>query len=72
MFFSFKAVKKALDDKDRARKAALAAGVIDTTKRLLAANKNLPYLVYQVTNIPYIVFVRRNLRRNQITCDLRH
>jgi len=43
-----KAVKKAIDDKERARKAALLTEVVDTTKALLAANPGLPFLVYRL------------------------
>lgn len=43
-----KAVKKAIDDKDRARKAALLGEVVDKAKAVLVANPDLPYLVYQL------------------------
>jgi alanyl-tRNA synthetase len=43
-----KAVKKTIDDKDRARKAALTAEVVETTKALLTANPDLPYLVFEL------------------------
>lgn len=43
-----KAVKKAIDDKDRARKAALLTEVVESVKSLLTSNPDLPYLVYEL------------------------
>jgi len=43
-------VKKAIDDKDRARKASVLAEVADAAKAMLQANPNLPYLVHEFNN----------------------
>jgi len=45
---ALKAVKKLIDDQDRARKAAVMGEVVEVTKALLTANPNLPYLVYEL------------------------
>ena len=43
-------MKKAIDDKDRARKASVLAEVADAAKAMLQANPNLPYLVHEFNN----------------------
>ncbi|XP_059084265.1 alanine--tRNA ligase, cytoplasmic-like isoform X2 [Tigriopus californicus] len=43
-----KTVKQTIDDKDRARKAALMTVVVDFSKALLTLNPHLPYLVYEL------------------------
>jgi len=43
-----KTIKKAIDDKDRARKAALLTEAVESAKALLAANPDLPYLIYRL------------------------
>jgi hypothetical protein len=45
-FSELKNVKKAIDDKDRARKASVLNVVADTAKSILQANPGLPFLVY--------------------------
>ncbi len=49
-FLELKNVKKAIDDKDRARKASVLAEVADAAKAMLQANPNLPYLVHEFNN----------------------
>ena len=39
-------MKKAIDDKDRARKASVLTVVADTAKAILQANPGLPFLVH--------------------------
>ena len=41
-------LKKALDDADRAKKAALMTAVVDSTKALVGANQGLPFLVHRI------------------------
>jgi len=43
-----KNVKKKLDDEDRAKKAAVLGEIVETTKDILTANPNLPYLVTEL------------------------
>ncbi|CAM6032224.1 unnamed protein product, partial [Sphagnum compactum] len=43
-----KNLKKCLDDKDRALKAAVANNVVEKAKEIAEANPNAPYLVYQL------------------------
>jgi alanyl-tRNA synthetase len=40
-----KALKKSLDDKERAAKAAIATSVVETAKNIIEANKGTPILV---------------------------
>ena len=44
---SLKSLKKAIDDKDRERKAAVLSEVVESAKVLLNENPNLPLLVYE-------------------------
>lgn len=41
-------IKKTLDDKDRAAKAAIAMQVVEKAKELVTATPNAPYLVYKL------------------------
>ena len=41
-------MKKQLDDQDKARKAAVMTSVVEETKALVTANKQLPWLVRRV------------------------
>ena len=43
-----KGLKKQLDDKDRASKAAVSADVIEEAKALVSANLNAPFLVKEL------------------------
>ena len=41
-------MKKQLDDQDKARKAAVLTSVVEETRTLVTANKQLPWLVRRV------------------------
>ena len=43
---ALKSVKKTIDDKNRARKAALMTECVETMKTILGENKDLPYIVH--------------------------
>lgn len=43
-----KALKKALDDKERAARAAVATTVVEAAKELCAANKDAPFIVHRL------------------------
>lgn len=45
---ALKVLKKQLDDKERANKAALAAGVVEQAKKIIEANLNKPFIVAEV------------------------
>eukprot|EP00095_Tigriopus_kingsejongensis_P001047 maker-scaffold397_size184017-snap-gene-0.41 protein:Tk01047 transcript:maker-scaffold397_size184017-snap-gene-0.41-mRNA-1 annotation:"alanine--trna cytoplasmic" len=45
---NLKAVKKTIDDQDRARKAALMTECVEFTKQLLSSNPNLAFLVLEL------------------------
>lgn len=45
---TLKLLKKTLDDKERAAKAAVASLVVEKAKEICQANPNVPYLVHQL------------------------
>ena len=44
---ALKVLKKAIDDKEKARKTAVINEVVESAKTILNANPNLPFLVYE-------------------------
>ncbi len=45
---ALKSVKKVIDDKDKAMKAKVMTEVVEKAKTILNANKDLPFLVYEL------------------------
>ena len=48
MRMALKGLKKSIDDRDRARKAAVLVKVVEDAKKLIQANKDIPYIIYEL------------------------